>query len=133
MADEMVPFLMVDDMPGSIAFYVDGLGYAIEVEWRPDGQLKWCQLRKAGAALMLQEYDAGNAPSPRGTGVRLCVMCDDAVGYYHEFTSRGVEAKEPYVGNRLWVTSVIDPDGYHLDFESPADVAEETKLSEVTS
>jgi hypothetical protein len=43
----------------------------------------------------------------------------------------GIAADEPYVGNRLWVTSLTDPDGYRIDFESPTDVAEETKLSEL--
>lgn len=33
------------------------------------------------------------------------------------------------MGNGLWVTSVQDPDGYRLDFESPTDVAEETVYS----
>jgi hypothetical protein len=34
--------------------------------------------------------------------------------------------KTPFVGNRLWVTQLVDPDGYKLDFESPTDVPEET-------
>jgi hypothetical protein len=33
------------------------------------------------------------------------------------------------VGNGLWVTSVKDPDGYLLDFESPTDTPEETVYS----
>jgi lactoylglutathione lyase len=30
----------------------------------------------------------------------------------------------------MWVTVINDPDGYTLDFESPTDVPEDTKLSE---
>jgi hypothetical protein len=30
----------------------------------------------------------------------------------------------------MWVTGVLDPDGYHLLFESPTDVAEETEYAE---
>jgi hypothetical protein len=30
----------------------------------------------------------------------------------------------------MWVTSVSDPDGYELYFESPTDVPEETVLSD---
>lgn len=44
---------------------------------------------------------------------------------------RGVEASEPQVGNAMWVTSLTDPDGYRIDFESDTGVPEETKLSEV--
>jgi hypothetical protein len=32
----------------------------------------------------------------------------------------------------MWVTSLADPDAYRLNFESPPDVPEEAKLSEVT-
>jgi lactoylglutathione lyase len=31
----------------------------------------------------------------------------------------------------MWVTSLRDPDGYRIDFESYTDVAEETVFSEV--
>jgi len=37
------------------------------------------------------------------------------------------------VGNAMWVTCLSDPDGYRLDFESPTNVPEDTKLSEVGS
>jgi hypothetical protein len=30
----------------------------------------------------------------------------------------------------MWVTSLRDPDGYRLEFESPTDVPEETRYSE---
>jgi len=30
----------------------------------------------------------------------------------------------------MWVTSLTDPDGYRIDFESPTDVPEETVYSE---
>ena len=60
-----------------------------------------------------------------------CRLCDDAVDLYRRFTARGVGAREPFVGNGLWVTGVEDPDGFRIDFESPTDVPEETRLSEV--
>lgn len=31
----------------------------------------------------------------------------------------------PFVGNGMWVTSLADPDGYWIDFESLMDVPEE--------
>jgi hypothetical protein len=30
----------------------------------------------------------------------------------------------------MWVTPLSDPDGYKIEFESPTNVPEETKLSE---
>jgi hypothetical protein len=44
-----------------------------------------------------------------------------------------MDASEPQVGNSMWVTSLRDPDGYRLDFESTTDVPEDTKLSQVKS
>ena len=75
---------------------------------------------------MLQEY-----PDNANQDVALCLVCDDAVALYRELVARGLEVKEPFVGNGEWVASVADPDGNRLDFESPTDVAEETRLSEV--
>jgi hypothetical protein len=65
-----------------------------------------------------------------GAGVTVCFICADALAIYREVTSRGVQASRPFVGNGMWVTSLSDPDGYRLDFESPTDVPEETVWSE---
>ena len=47
-----------------------------------------------------------------------------------EFRSRGIQASTPFVGNGMWVTSLSDPDGYRIEFESYTDVPEETEFSE---
>ena len=56
-------------------------------------------------------------------------MCADAIAIYHDLIARELAANHPFVGNGLWVTSVRDPDGYQLDFESPTDVPEDTVYS----
>ncbi len=66
-----------------------------------------------------------------GAGGSLVFVCEDAVAIYREVTARGITASEPQVGNAMWVTSLTDPDGYHIDFDSMTDTPEETKLSEV--
>ena len=65
-----------------------------------------------------------------GVGVSINFICKDALAIYRQFTARGLAAKRPFVGNGMWVTQVIDPDGYQLYFESPTDVAEETVFSD---
>jgi predicted lactoylglutathione lyase len=130
-----VPFFMVHDMDASLRFYVDGLGFTKTIEWVPDKKLEWCWLEHGGAALMLQEYRKSGAhtnvsTTALGLGVSICFVCRDAITLYREFISRGVVAKRPFVGNRMWVTSVVDPDGYRLDFESPTDAPEESELEE---
>ncbi len=127
--NEVVPLLNIKDMSKSIAFYIDGLGFKITAEWRVEGELRWCRLQLGGAGIMVQQV-IPQIDRPPGSGVVLCLFCDDAVALYHQFTARGIDAAEPFVGNALWVTSVTDPDGYRLDFESPTDLPEETKLSE---
>ena len=128
---QAVPFFGVTDIEASLKFYVDGLGFTLSKQWAPEGRIRWCWLQLGSAALMLQEYwkdgrPAGSAAGPLGQGVSICFMCADALAIYHEVNARGVAASRPFVGNGLWVTSVQDPDGYRLDFESPTDVPEET-------
>jgi lactoylglutathione lyase len=128
---EVVPFLSVSSMEQSIRFYIDGLGFAFRHKWEPDGKLRWCWLTLGGASLMLQEF--ANVPPPVPGGINLTFTCDDAIALFHEYRARGLNPSEPEVGNGLWVTQVTDPDGYKLFFESPTDVAEDTKLSEIAS
>ena len=66
-----------------------------------------------------------------GEGVALYFICEDAVAICREVRSRGLASPEPQAGNAMWVTSLRDPDGYQIRFESPTDTPEETKLSEV--
>ena len=132
---QAVPFFNVTDIEASLRFYLDGLGCVMTNQWLPEGRVRWCWLRLGDAALMLQEYwrdgRPGGAPDgPLGQGVSVCFMCADAIAIYRELVSRGIAAQRPFVGNGLWVTSVSDPDGYRLDFESPTDVPEDTIYSD---
>lgn len=135
---QAVPFFMVTDLEASVRFYVEGLGFALTREWRPDraaGRLQWCWLELGNAAVMLQEFwrdgQPGGAPKGSlGQGVSVYFMCADAIAIYRELVARGVSAGRPFVGNGMWVTAVKDPDGYHLYFESPTDVPEETVYAE---
>lgn len=132
---QVVPFLGVADVERSLRFYLDGLGFTIMNKWEPEGRIRWCWLTRGGASIMLQEFvkegHGGQRPEGvLGQGVNLCFQCEDAVALYRELRSRGLEAREPFVGNSMWVTGLSDPDGYKLDFESATDVPEDTALSE---
>jgi lactoylglutathione lyase len=131
---QAVPFFGVTNIERSLRFYVEGLGFRMTNQWAPEGRIRWCWLELGTAALMLQEYwrdgKPAGAPDGRlGQGVSICFMCADALAIYHELIGRGVAASVPFVGNNLWVTSMEDPDGYRLDFESPTDVPEGTVYS----
>jgi lactoylglutathione lyase len=132
----VVPFLGVTDMERSLRFYLDGLGFTLKNKWEPEGRIRWCWLTRGGASIMLQEFvkegHGGRRPEGvLGQGVNLCFQCEDAVALYREFRSRNLDPTEPMVGNSMWVTSLRDPDGYRVEFESMTNVPEETKLSEV--
>jgi lactoylglutathione lyase len=133
---QVVPFLNVSHMEQSVGYYVDGIGFTMKRRWVVGGKLRWCWLELGGAALMLQEFareghDSWVPAGKVGEGVSLYFDCKDALAFYHEARSRGIEASEPQVGNAMWVTGLSDPDGYRLYFESVTDTPEETKLSEV--
>ena len=136
---QAVPFFGVTDMEASLRFYVDGLGFKMKHRWipsaaerNPEGKIRWCWLQLGEAGIMLQEYLPERRPKETlGTGVSVCFICEDALALYREFKARGIQTRQrPFVGNRLWVVSVADPDGYRIDFESPTDAAEETELQE---
>jgi lactoylglutathione lyase len=129
---QAVPFFGVRDIQASLRFYVDGLGFEKTIEWVPDGKLRWCWLQNGGAALMLQEFvnDGRHDPPPTGKlgeGMSVCFICENALAFYREVTGRGIQATKPFVGNGMWVTSLKDPDGYELHFESLTDAPEETE------
>ena len=128
---QAVPFFGVTNIEASVRFYVEGLSFAMTKQWTPDGKLRWCWLEREGVALMLQEYLPEFVPTEKlGVGVSICFICEDALALYREFKARGLEASRPFVGNGMWVTSLTDPDGYRLDFESYTDAPEESELEE---
>ena len=60
----------------------------------------------------------------------LSFICRDAPTLHRDVVARGIAARRPFVGNRMWVTSVVDPDGYELHFESPTDAPEHAEYDE---
>ena len=131
---QAVPFFAVSEMEESLRFYVDGLGFEIVHKWIDEGKLRWCWLRKGGAALMLQEFrkqghDSWVPEGKKGEGVSIYFICKDALALFSEMVARGIRASKPVVANGMWVTNLSDPDNYKLHFQSPTEVTEGTELS----
>lgn len=126
---------MVKNIDSSIKFYVSGLGFSMTESWVVQGKLKWCWLAIDNAALMLQEInsEAGDAnlqEGKAGDGAEVFFICEDALAIYDQIVLNGILPSEPFVGNKMWVVSLQDPDGYKISFESFTDVPEETKYSQ---
>jgi lactoylglutathione lyase len=136
---QAVPFFGVTNMEASLRFSVDGLGLQMKHWWIPDrvednadGRIRWCWVGRGDAAIMLQEFLPAQRPGETlGTGVRVCFTWEDALALYREFKSHGIQTrKRPFVGNRLGVVPLTDPDGCLVEFESPTDASEESELAE---
>ena len=112
---QAVPFFAIADMEVSLKFYLDGLGCEMINSWIDEGKLRWCWLQLGGAALMLQEFkkeghDAWLPSCKVGEGVSINFICEDAIAIYKDFIAKKIQASKPFVGNKMWVTQVNDPD-----------------------
>ena len=117
-------------MAHSVRFYEDGLGFVMTQQWVEGGVLRWCRLELGGAALMLQEFpkeghDSWRPEGKVGEGVTLYFICADALAIYRAAKARGLAISQPEVGNVMWVTRLMDPDGYGIAFESLTDAPED--------
>jgi len=127
----MAPLLQVFDMPTSLKFYCEALGFEIATtDGKPAPTCDWALLRLNGIELMLNTaYEAPHRPptpdakrvaAHQDTG--LFFGCPDVDAAYNHLRSLGVQANEPKVApygmKQLYVT---DPDGYELCFQWRAD------------
>lgn len=126
----MAPLLQVFDMPTSLAFYCDILGFErVDDSGRGDDS-DWVWLRLDGVDLMLNTaYEAEHRP-PRPDPARIAAHadtglffgCRDVDAAYAYLASKGLKVEPPkipdYGMKQLYVS---DPDGYGLCFQWPAD------------
>lgn len=129
----VTPLVSVFDMPESIKFYCDMLGFTIvncspEIE-APEGRyFHWAWLRLGDADVMLNTaYDAGERPATRNSNrwaghkdTCLYFGCADVDQIYEELMARGLSLNKPkdaYYGMRQLY--LCDPDGYTLCFQHP--------------
>jgi glyoxylase I family protein len=125
--------LWVYDMPRSIRFYRDELGFEVTNTSQVEGKdsFGWAMLRRGEARFMLNTiYDSdadrpSPAPSPDAQSQRdvwLYFDCADMDAAYAELREKRVDVSAPaltYYGMRQM--SVVDPDGYRIWFQWPAE------------
>jgi catechol 2,3-dioxygenase-like lactoylglutathione lyase family enzyme len=126
----MCPYIEVYDMPASLHFYRDILGFEV-VQSSGDGDdVDWVLLRLEDVNLMLNtayEKDS-RPPQPDEHRTRshadtaFFFGCPDTDAMYSYLTAKGIQARAPFITGYGWkAITLIDPDGYGLWFHWPAD------------
>lgn len=129
----VMALLWVYDMPRSIRFYRDELGFEVTNTSAAEGKdsFGWAMLGSGEARFMLNTiYDPDEvrptlAPSPEARSQRdvsLYFDCADMDAAYAELRKKGVKVSAPvvtYYGMRQM--TVVDPDGYQICFQWPAE------------
>ncbi|HJR63601.1 MAG TPA: VOC family protein [Gemmatimonadaceae bacterium] len=125
----MAPLLQVFDMPTSIRFYRDVLGFELVSTSEPGDDCDWAMLSLRGVKIMLNTaYERGHRP-PAPEAPRIAIHEDtglffaleDLDGAYGYLRSKGVEAEKPKVAPYGMKQMYLkDPDGYVLCFQWPA-------------
>ncbi len=125
----MAPLVEVFDMPTSLGFYRDVLGFQVVASSGPGDRAGWVLLRRGGVELMLNTaYDEGQrpaAPDPSRVSAHrdtaLFFGCPDVEAAYEYLLSKGLRPDKPSVApygmKQLYL---LDPDGYNLCFQWPA-------------
>ncbi len=125
----LAPLLAVFDMPASLRFYRDMLGFTLVTRSGEDDDCGWALLRLNGVEIMLNTaFDTGErppAPDPARTAAHgdtsLYFGCADLDGAYRHLRAHGFDVKEPAIAPYgMGQLNVRDPDGYHLCFQWPA-------------
>ena len=143
----LAPLLGVFDMPRSIRFYRDMLGFKVTGSSDPmsddPDDVNWVMLRLGPTTVMLNTaYDPNHVPDQpeacRWSGHQdtfLYFACPDVEAAYRFLVSKGVEVDPPKVAwygmKQLYLK---DPDGFNLCFQWHAAVpAQEVEISESSS
>jgi catechol 2,3-dioxygenase-like lactoylglutathione lyase family enzyme len=122
----VMTLLQVFDMPTSVRFYRDVLGFEVVHTTTPreGDQFDWGLLRLNDTELMLNTtYEQDDRPARIAAHRDTCLYfsCPDVDGAYRHLQAHGVEAEEPKIvpwGSKQCY--LRDPDGYTLCFQWPA-------------
>lgn len=120
------PMLEVFDMPTSLAFYRDKLGFSVTGDSGQGDGSGWVMLKIGDATIMLNTaYDDGGRPDAPETAriaahYDTCIyfQCPDVEAAYEHLQANGIASEPPTVApygmKQLYVR---DPDNYNLCFQ----------------
>ena len=122
------PLFQVFDMPVSVSFYRDKLGFMLVDSSGPEENSDWVLLKRDNVELMLNTAyeDDDRPPCPDPLRVRyhddtaIYFGCPDVDAAYDDLLAKGVTPGKPYITKYGWkAMDLNDPDGYHLCFHWP--------------
>ena len=125
--------IQVFDMPTSLAFYRDVLGFEVISDTPEDGRCDWVWLKSGESELMLNTaYEAEERPpAPDATRIAahsdttLYFGCDDVDAAHAALRAQGVATGEPIVTHYgMKQVYLKDPDGYEICLQQPVDAAD---------
>jgi glyoxylase I family protein len=124
--------IQVFDMPTSLAFYRDVLGFEVISDAPENGRCDWVWLKSGESELMLNTaYEAdARPPAPDPTrfaghsDTTLYFGCEDVDAAHAELRARGVVTGESIVTDYgMKQVYLNDPDGYEICLQQPVDAA----------
>ena len=124
--------IQVFDMPTSLAFYRDVMGFEVISDAPEDGRCEWVWLKSGESELMLNTaYEAeARPPAPDHTrfaahsDTTLYFGCEDVDAAHAELRVCGVATREPIVTDYgMKQVYLKDPDGYEICLQQPVDAA----------
>ena len=124
----LCPLIQVFDMPTSIRFYRDVLGFEVFSSSPPRSpdDCDWVWLKLNGTELMLNtayEFDSRpQAPDPARVAAHddtcLYLGCPDVDAAYRHLRAKGLDLKEPKIASYgMKQLYLHDPDGYNICFQ----------------
>lgn len=123
------PFFIVREVPRTLAFYCEGLGFAVEYA-APETNPFFAIVRRDGAMIFLKAIAKEIAPAPNPqrhpwAAWDAYVNTPDPDALAAEFAGRGVGFRKPLADTQdgLRGFEMEDPDGYVLFFGRPRQAA----------
>lgn len=114
------PFFIVRDLPRSIAYYTERLGFRVDFTGPPDDPY-YGRVSRDGVAIMLKSVDPDVPPSPNHTRHQwarwdAAITTPNPDPLFRELTARGATFVTPlsFIDEGLWGFEVEDADGYVL-------------------
>ena len=133
----MAPLLQVFDMPTSLRFYREILGFMIVQSSGEGDNVNWVLLSLNDIEIMLNTaYEKDTRPdSPNLERISihsdtiLYFGCPDIEGTYSILVKKGIDIRKPATTGYGWkALDLFDPDGYHLCFHWPLEKTADSNI-----